>query len=107
MSSYSDTDPVSNAIRQYENHPTVKKIRKTIIITLTFHFSELINLMLRNHLVNLNSPKKGTFKIIPTKCLKVTSDIWSLFLVPTWNEEHILNKKFPKQFKASRNKTSI
>ena len=28
MSNYSDSDPVNNAVRKYENHPSVKKIRK-------------------------------------------------------------------------------
>ena len=33
---YSHSDPVNNTIRKYENHPSVKKMSKTI--TLTFHF---------------------------------------------------------------------
>ena len=28
MSNYSDSDPVNNAVRKYENHPSVKKIRE-------------------------------------------------------------------------------
>ena len=39
MSHYSHGDPVNDAIRKYENHPSVKKISETITITPTFHFS--------------------------------------------------------------------
>ena len=28
MSNSSDSDPVNNAVRRYENHPSVKKIRE-------------------------------------------------------------------------------
>ena len=41
----------------------------------------------RPSLINI----KGT-KNIPTKCLKVTSDIYSLFLAIIWNEELISYK---------------
>ena len=33
---YSNSDLVNNAIRNYENHSSVKKIRETITITSTF-----------------------------------------------------------------------
>ena len=32
MSNYSHGDPVNNAIRKYENHPSVKKMSKTVTI---------------------------------------------------------------------------
>ena len=41
ISNYSHSDPVNNAIRSYENHRSVKKIRETITVTSTFHFSEV------------------------------------------------------------------
>ena len=35
------------------------------------------------------------------KCLKVTSDIGSPFLAGIWNEEDILNKRFPQKLKVA------
>ena len=83
VSNYSQKDPVNNAIRNYENHSSVKKIHETITVTSNFHF------------------KVGTFKDIPTKGLKVTPDICSPFLAAIWNQELILNKKFPQKLKLA------
>ena len=68
MANYSHSYPVTNAIRKYESHPSLKKISKTINITSTFQFNS-------KSIGNLNFSKVGTFKNIPTNCLKVTSDI--------------------------------
>ena len=38
MSHYSRSDPVNSEIRKYENHLSVKNLRKAISITSTFHF---------------------------------------------------------------------
>ena len=92
VSSYSHSDPFNNTVRKYENHPSMINIKGTIVITVTFHFSCVDKTDLEKSIGNLNSSKVGTFKNIPTKCLKVTSDICSLFLAIIWNEELILNK---------------
>ena len=93
ISSYSHSDLVNNAIKNYENHSSVKKMRETITITSVFHFSGVDKADVEKSLGNLNSSKVGTFKNIPTKCLKVTCDICSTFLAAIWNRELILNKK--------------
>ena len=92
MSIYSHNVPVNNTIRKYENHPSVKS--KTIAITSTFHFSGVDKADAENSTGDLNSCQVGTSGNIPTKCLKVTSDECSPFLVIIWNQKHILNKKF-------------
>ena len=94
MSSYSLNDPVKNAIRTYENHPSINKISETIAIALTFYFSGVNKADIEKSIGNLNSAEAETFKNIPTKCLKVTSCICRLFLAAIWNQELILNKKF-------------
>ena len=100
MSSYSHSDPVSNAIRKYENHKGVKKISETITITSTFHFSGNDKAGVEKSFGKSKFSKVGTFKNIPAVCLKVTSDIWSLFLVATWNEEHISKVTNYRQIKC-------
>ena len=84
---------VNNAIRKYENHPSVKKISETVTITSTFHFTGVDNTDLEKSIGNLNSSKVQTLKNIPAKCLKVTSDVCSPFLAAIWNQELTLNKK--------------
>ena len=79
ISNYSHSDPVNNAI------------------TSTFHFSGIDKGEVEKSIGNLNSSKVGTFKNIPTKCLKVTSDICSPFLAAIWNQELIFNKKFTQK----------
>ena len=99
ISNYYHTDPVNNAIKNHENHSSVKKIHETITVTSNFHFSGIDKAEVEKLIVNLNSPKVGTFKNIPTKCLKVTPDICSPFHAAIWNQELILNKKFPQKLK--------
>ena len=79
ISNHSHSDPVNNAI------------------TSTFHFSGIDKGEVEKSIGNLNSSKVGTFKNIPTKCLKVTSDICSPFLAAIWNQELIFNKKFTQK----------
>ena len=59
----------------------MKKISKTITITSTFNFSSVDKADVEMSVANLNFFRVGTFKNIPTKCLKVTSDMCSPFLV--------------------------
>ena len=54
MSNCSRSDPVNNAIRKYENHPSVKKISQTVIITSTFHFSGVDKADVEKSIGNLN-----------------------------------------------------
>ena len=48
---------------------------------------------------NINSSKVGTFKDISIKCLKVTSDICSLYLEK--NQQLIINKELPQKLKLT------
>ena len=79
----------------------MKKISETVTITSTFHFSGVDKAYLEKSIGNLNSSKVVTFINIPTKCLKVTSDIFSPFLEAIWIQELILNKKFPQKLKLA------
>ena len=91
ISNYSHSDLVNNAIRNYENHSNMKNIRETITITSTFKFSGLDEAGVEKSIGNLNSSKVETFKNIPTKCLKVTSNICFLQLSGIKNLSSIKN----------------
>ena len=75
MSNCSHSYPVNNAIRKYDNHPRLKKTSETIIVASTFHFSGVDKADVIWSIDSLNSSKVWTFKNIPIKCLKVTSNI--------------------------------
>ena len=94
------SDPVNNAIRKYESHSRVTKIRQTVTIASTFYFSgadktEVLSVS-ENTIGILNSSKVETLNKNPTKCLKVASDICSQFLEVIWNDKLILNKNVPE-----------
>ena len=91
ISNYSHSDLVNNAIRNYKNHSNMKNIRETITITSTFKFSGLDEAGVEKSIGNLNSSKVETFKNIPTKCLKVTSNICFLQLSGIKNLSSIKN----------------
>ena len=101
MSNYSHSDPANNAIRKYRNHPGAKNISKTITLTSNFCFSGVHEADVETLIGNLNCFKAATLKNVPTKCLKVTFDICSLFLAAIRNQELILNKKLPEKLKLA------
>ena len=70
-------------------------------MTSTFDFAGVEKADVEKSIGSLNSLKVGTFENIPTKCLKVTSDICSPFLAVIWNQELILNKKLPQKLKLA------
>ena len=91
------SDPVNNAIRKYESHSRVTKIRQTVTIASTFYFSGADKTDLENTNGILNSSKVETLNKNPTKCLRVASEICSQFLEVIWNDKLILNKNVPEK----------
>lgn len=92
---------LSNLIRKYENHGSVKKISETITITSTFRFPGVDKTDVEKANANLTSSEVGGFKIILTKCFKVTFNIYKPFLAANWNGELIFIKKFPQKIKPA------
>ena len=79
MSDYSHSDLVNKTTGKYENHPTVKKVSKAVTTKSTFYYLGVDKADVEKSVGNLNSSKVGNFKNIPTKCIKMTSDICSPF----------------------------
>ena len=77
----------------------MKKIRETI--TSNFYIADVDRADVEKSIGNSNSSKVGTFKNIPKKCLKVTSDMCNPFLEAIWNQELLLNKKFPQKLRLA------
>ena len=58
-----------------------------------FHFTKISMSEMTKELPSLNSKKAGTFGNIPTKVLKISSDICNKVLQKIWNSE-ILGKQY-------------
>ena len=66
-----------------------------------FTFSSITVEEILSEISSLDSKKAGTFKNIPTKHLKETSDICSEYLLNVWNNEIVLNHCFPDNLKLA------
>ena len=96
---YDLKNPVEIAIKKSEQHPSINLIHKNITNNENFHFSIADHENILKEIINLDNKKNGTFKNIPTRCLKDVSDVCSSVLANIWNEEILLNKNFPENLK--------
>ena len=93
---------VSEIIKRFENHPSIRAINENIdIISQRFSFSDINVADIRLEIKNLNSKKACTFMSIPAKHLKQAVNIISEPLMVVWNAEIVKNKKFPKELKLA------
>ena len=65
-------DPLVNAIRKYENHPSIIKIKSSVETTqlLDFNFVSSYDI---SKIINLLDPTKKTSGAIPTKIVKLAN----------------------------------
>ena len=66
-----------------------------------FSFSEIVLSDIETELKNLKSDKASTYKNIPAKQLKETSDICGKSLMDIWNIQIVRNKIFPTNLKLA------
>ena len=85
------TDPVDIAINKFQQHPSILAIKENVIFKDMFNFSSVTLEELLREISSLDSNKVGTFKNIPTKLLKETSDICGKNLLNVWNNEIMQN----------------
>ena len=94
-------NPVDIAIRKFENHPSIIKIRESIPENTVFEFSSLNRNDVYKEIFKLNCRKKGTFGNIPTSCLKEMISVCDKTLTDIWNNEIIAEKIFPDKLKLA------
>ena len=94
-------DPVSKAIKKFEDHPSIRDIKKNVSIESAFSFSEVDIAEMLIEIHDLDAKKSGTFGNIPVKRLKEVGDIVAETLVQIWNKEIIQNKKFAVELKLA------
>ena len=76
-------------------------INDNIMINSNFNFPEVTTSDIELELKCLKSNKAGTYKNIPAKQIKQTSDICSKSLMKVWNTEVVQYKVFPNNLKVA------
>ena len=76
-------------------------IRKNVNLSSNFDFNIIEVTDVINEISALDEKKNGTFKNIPTKCLKEASIECGPFLTRIWNEEVVGLGSFPKDLKLA------
>ena len=69
------TDPVDITINKFQQHLSILAIKEHVIFIDMFNFSSLTLEEILREISSLDNNKAGTFKNIPTRLLKETSDI--------------------------------
>ena len=90
-----------DAIKMYEAHPSILKIKESVVVETTFSFSPISTEAIRSELKLLNTRKAIPYMNIPPKQLKEVIDIIVEPLQSIWNEEILKNKKFPSKLKLA------
>ena len=74
-------NPVDIALEKFKEHANVKIIKENVSTESIFHFTKINVSEMTKEISSLNSKKAGTFGNIPTKELKISSDM------EIWNSE--------------------
>ena len=93
--------PTKIAIERFVKSPSINLINKNVTNSKSFHFSTAEHESIFKKIINLDNRKNGTFKNIPICYLKDVSDMCSPGLANVWNEEILLHKNFPENFKLA------
>ena len=95
------TDPVLNAIKKYENHPSIKKITHFMSgkgLKFSFIFETKNKVLAEIH--NLYNKKTCQESDIPVKIIKDNIDIFSEFIFHNFNNS-IFDATFPSELKSA------
>ena len=85
----------------YFNNLDLNKITKTINVNDLFEFSKITSDETLREINNLENKKAGSWKNIPTKILKQSSEIGCEYLTKIWNEQVIIQKDFQNELKLA------
>ena len=95
------TDPVFNAIKKYENHPSIKKIKLFMSgkdLKFSFNFETKNKILAEIH--NLDKKKACQESDIPVKIIKDNIDIFSEFILHNFNNSSF-DATFPSELKKA------
>ena len=95
------SDPIQIAITKLQNHPSILLIKENVQTAETFHFSPVSSVDIEKEILALNASKVGTFKNIPAKLIKETSDVCGKVFLDVWNSKIIDKQAFPTRLKLA------
>ena len=91
-------DKIENIIIKFQDHPSILKIKDTIVINETFSFTKSNDIDIVKEIHKLKTNKPTTFNNIPAKHLVDNSDICSPFISKFFNDS-ISTNEFPELLK--------
>ena len=92
-------DAVDKAVRKYDAHPSICKIRENVKIANEFEFSEVSTCDIAIQIKQLNSKKASPVDSIPARIIKENSDVFSVVIQSLFNS-HMFKCTFPEELKA-------
>ena len=91
-------DPVEKAIKKYENHPSIRKIKECCELN-QFEFKPVTVNEIHLQIQKLNTNKSSPLNSIPAKILKHNANIFAILLQKMFNS-NVAECYFPKELKA-------
>ena len=92
---------VLDAIKMYESHPSIIKIKEHVVVESQFSFTHISTDDILSEIKSLKAKKAIPHMNIPIKQLKEMIDVVSEPLKRIWNEEIIGGGKFPSKLKLA------
>ena len=93
-------DSVDKAVRKYDAHPSICKIRENVKITNKFELSEVSTSDIAVQIKQLNSKKASPVDSIPARIHKENSDVFTVVIQFLFNS-HMSKCIFPEELKAA------
>jgi len=92
---------VMDAIKMYESHPSILKIKEKVVVETKFSFSPISTEDIHSEMKLINTRKAIPYMNIPPKQLKEVVDIIDKPLQSIWNEEILKKLSFPSKLKLA------
>ena len=92
-------DPIDRAIRKFDSHPSICKIKENTTFSERFGFSEVAVEDVAVQIRKLNTNKASPVNSIPARILKKNSDVFSVAIQNMFNSG-LSKGTFPKEVKA-------
>ena len=93
-------ETLEEILDKYDNHPSIKKFKESVIEVNSFSFSDMISQNLENQLLKLDTKKAIMEDDIPSKILIETNDIVSYHLCTLYNKAKN-NQNYPTSLKLA------
>ena len=92
---------VLDAIKEFEAHPSILKIKEHVTVDIEFSFVEVSLETVNKELKALNTKKAFPHMNIPPKQLKDAIGVIDKFIQGIWNNEILVKRKFPNKLKVA------